>query len=89
MASTNVNITWPSTTRNGKQQVASLNTGGFVQTTFAATRMAPEHLRHSRCLDLVHEPWFAGYCLDAPEFMPAGSQMNRHGSSDARAFARG
>lgn len=47
--------------------VLPLRTGGFVQTVGAALRCT------APLLPLAVDPAFAGYCLDAPEHMPAGS----------------
>ena len=82
MSTSNVEITWPAvrSARTGKATVAPLRTGGFLQTVFASTALAGTHLRHSRNLDVSHEPWFAGYCLDAPDFLAAGSHKARRGN---------
>ena len=60
-----------------------------MQTVFAATGLATSHLRHSRNLDVSHEPWFAGYCLDAPDLLAAGSHKARtSGAPEMSACAR-
>jgi hypothetical protein len=53
----------------------ALRTGGFVQTVFAAIacKPYPEKLE-----DQLQAPEFAGYCLDAPDHLPAGSTRALH-----------
>jgi len=64
-----------------------LRTGGFVQTVFAGIACNPKSLT-----DCLESPAFAGYCLDAPDHLPAGSTRalcsNRTFSVQTTAFNR-
>lgn len=86
-----VEVVWPALrdARTGRFTIAPLRTGGFVQTTFAAVGMSATRVGHGDPLLANAEPWFAGYCLDAPEFLAAGSHRSRHlGTPEMTSFAR-
>lgn len=59
-------------------EIAPLRTGGFNQTTFAGILLDRSREQHGCALltEAVVDPAFAGYCLDAPEFLPAGGQRS-------------
>lgn len=72
-------------------KVHPLRTGGFVQTVFAAIRLDVQH-RHDFSgrvmLDALEDPAFAGYCLDAPDVVPAGSMKTVSGTIQPSTFSR-
>lgn len=48
-------------------------TGGFLVQV-----MSGLHIRHTPGFfqeEVLQNPWFAGYCLDAPDYLPAGSMQ--------------
>jgi hypothetical protein len=59
----------------------ALRTGGFVQTVFAGIACNPKSLTEH-----LQSPAFAGYCLDAPDHLPAGSTRARVGRNAGSPF---